>query len=1495
MGMMLNKYTGLEIAIIGIAGKFPGAKDVFEFWENIKRGKECLTHFSEAELKDDGVDERLINSAAYIRSAMVLEEKGYFDSNFFNYAPQEAAIMTPHARMLHECVWTAIEDAGIYDDIKNVPVALIAGASANFEWQVHSKLMGPNDNVDSFRSSILSTTKYMNTLVAYNLDLKGPAIYIDTACSTSLTGVHLACRSLLTGDAKIAIAGGVTINSRRTQGYLYQQEGALSEDGHCKAFNSNASGTIGGEGAAFVVLKKLQDAINDGDRIYSIIKGSAINNDGRRKVGFTAPSIDGQSECIRIAHRMAKVASETIGYIEAHGSGTKLGDPIELMALKKAFDNGKEFSAALATVKSNIGHLDAAAGTAGLLRAVLSIWHKTIPPAVYSNDPLPDLKWGTNGFYLNAELKPWPQKDNLPLRAGISSFGFGGTNAHLVLEEAPQQKIADKERKYNLLTISAQTENSLSQFQERLTAFLSGSEGLNLSDVCYTLQTARKQYDYRKSFVFEDRQGLLKLLQADSSHSYQRSKSRKDSVVFLFSGLGSQYQGMCQHLYENEPLFTQYVNECFQYIKSIAGIDLQPLLYPSQPLSPNHDAYSQIDIGQYLVFTIEYSLAKLLMEWGVQPDYMVGYSFGEYVAACISGVFSLQDAIKIVCKRAELIMSTTAGLMLSIPLTRKEIKPLLNNDISLSIDNGPSCVVSGSKTAIIALERTLKDQRLMVTYLNANHAVHSHLMDPILENLKLFIQTIQINKPAIPYISNVTGDWITIEDITDSDYWARHLRQTVEFSTAIERLTIKKNLLCIEIGTGNEISALVNRVFESKGIDAIAINMVRPENNNISDYRYLLNRLGYLWSLGINVDWKSYYQNDSRQKLSLPTYCFEKIQYQTEVNLAESVIKGFHLPDSSSNTEPWDWIYYPIWKKSFIESSSTVDKRCYVIFSLEHAFTSMLKQMLAQRGDEVIEVMIGSGFERVSTKKFIIHPAQLDDYKLLFKQLEQEGMSVTDIVHTWSMGVDQLVAPLYEDAEALDWIYFSIQKIIKGLLYVNNIDGKHISVLTDRLHKVLGDEEMSYSSSLVLGIINVLPQEFNVTCSNIDINLSERTNASFTKLAAEIQNRSSERVIAIRNGNRWLLDYQKVANPIRENAAQLKKGGVYLVTGGLGKIGYVLVQYLLKEYQAKVVILGRSKPGPEINQKLNSLKEISSDVTYFSVDIASILQLREVKSDIEATIGPVCGIIHAAGIIDHSYYELIEDLTINKSLYLFSPKLRGIENIYKLYKDAALDFVWITSSLAAIVGGLSYASYSAANLFMDYFLLSKEKELPNWKCIDLGALDLASDVNNTGNLKQTHLSANDICRLFEWSLSVKDQGLLIVTKGDLHKIINGIFASRKRSYLKTDFHVEQIRKIERPNLVNDYKPPITSMQKRIVEMIEYLFGIGEIGIEDNFFELGGDSLKALVLIRRIKSELNVSLSVNDIFKQGNAEQIAALVEDVQSVLVKSDRGSKIII
>ncbi|MBL4705301.1 MAG: type I polyketide synthase, partial [Flavobacteriales bacterium] len=835
--MTSKKYTGLEVAIIGMAGKFPGAQNIDEFWENLKRGKSALTPIPEDELVANGVSQEVLNAPNYVKSKFSLEDKEYFDPGFFNYTPAEAELMDPQVRLMHQCVWEAIEDSGNYERMQKVPVGIFSGASSNLEWQASAKYFNNQEMVDDFRASILYNANFMNSQLAYKLQLKGPAVFVDTACSTGLTALHLACRSLLTGDAKIAIAGGVSLDTHKRMGYMHNPQGILSVDGHCKAFNKNSTGTSSGEGAGVVILKKLQNAIKDGDRIYAVVKGSATNNDGSRKIGYTAPSIDGQTECIRVAQKVARVQPDTIGYIEAHGSGTKLGDPIEVAALKNVFDNGKPFNCPLGAVKSTVGHLDVAAGMAGLIKTVLMLSNKEIAPSVHTSEPIEDLNWGEDGFFLNSALKKWEGSTDFPRRAGVNSFGIGGTNVHVVLEEAPVSELEQVDKQEKLITISAKTEVSFKGYVERLVAHVQQTDEEQLADIAYTLKHGRKGFPFNAAASFKSKADLLKKLERVKPI---QSRDKSDAVVFMFAGLGSQYVNMCQGLYNHQPGFRKRFQECREVIQSVIGVNIEEVIFAGNNAEID---LLQTGVAQFVVFTIEYSLSMYLMDLGVVPKAVIGYSFGEFPAACIAGVISLEDCIKLLKKRGDLIESMEKGGMLSVPLEKDELEPLLNGSVSIAIDNGESCLVSGTDNDITALEEELKGHRLICLRLNANRAMHSELMVSITADLERFVERIAFKSAEIPMISNVTGTWLQPGEIENKSYWSKHLCQTVLFHQGLSELAKDDRNVYIEIGPGNDIGALINRILDERNIEGKSLSLVKPEMQKVTDMGYFVHQI----------------------------------------------------------------------------------------------------------------------------------------------------------------------------------------------------------------------------------------------------------------------------------------------------------------------------------------------------------------------------------------------------------------------------------------------------------------------------------------------------------------------------------------------------------------------------------------------------------------------------------------------------------------------------
>jgi amino acid adenylation domain-containing protein len=895
-----EKKTGIEVAVIGICGIFPGARDIHEFWENLKNGVEAITFFTDEELEGLGVTPVPVKIPNYVRAAGIIDNAEYFDASFFDYTPREAQLMDPQIRIFHQCVWHALEDAA-YDPYSYPGrVGLYAGATANVYWQALTLLSGVEQLSHTLQAGPLGNKDFMCTRISYKLDLKGPSFSIQTACSTSLAAIHLAVRGLIDGECEMALAGGVTISYPQKTGHIFHEGMIHSPDGHCRAFDVDSNGMVGGNGAGVAVLKRYKDAIAARDNIYAVIKGSAVNNDGIRKVGYTAPGVDGQVQVIRAALAAAGVEPESITYIEAHGTGTELGDAVEIEALKMVFNKTttKKRFCRIGSVKTNVGHLDAAAGAASFIKTVLALKHRLIPPNLHFKTPNPKLDLENSPFLVVSRLTGW-KTNGFPLRAGVSSLGVGGTNAHVILEEAPLYKAGSQcppsePQECQLILLSAKTDTALEKVTQNLVNHFKENPAINLADAAYTLQVGRKSFPCRRMTTCKSvNEAADSLSPAKNSREVRTFFPGKESpaVVFIFPGQGDQYINMGRDLYEKEPVFREEMNYCFKILTSLVDYNVKEVLYPQHNnlrVSPGIDI-NRIDIAQPILFAFEYSLAKLLMKWGIQPRAMIGYSLGEFTAACISGVFSLEDALKLVTRRAQLIQEKTPeGAMLSVPLPEQELKPLLNDNVSLANINGPSCIVAGSIEAIGAFEKEMKNRKLLCTRLNIPRAGHSLLMNPIREEFEDLLKRVKLSHPLIPYLANVTGNWITHEQAVDTGYWLEHLCAPVRFARGVEKLLQEDNTVFLEIGPGRGSSNII-RQHPHKKTGQTVVNLIRHQRENVPDDYYLLNKIGHLWLCGIEADWAAFHTGKERYRISLPPYPFEGKPFRLDDSFIKKV------------------------------------------------------------------------------------------------------------------------------------------------------------------------------------------------------------------------------------------------------------------------------------------------------------------------------------------------------------------------------------------------------------------------------------------------------------------------------------------------------------------------------------------------------------------------------------------------------------------------------
>lgn len=884
-----------DVAIIGMAGRFPGSRNIDEFWMNLKNGIESIRPFTIEELKASGIDENIIKDPSFVNAGAVMDDADCFDASFFGINPREAEIMDPQHRVFLECAWEAFENAGYNPEDFKGHIGVFGGVGQNTYFQ-KNLITRPDllEMAGHYPVMIGTEKEYAITRVSFKLNLKGPAISVNTACSTSAVAIHIACQSVLSGECDMAIAGGARIKVPLKAGYLYQEDSIPSPDGHCRAFDAEARGTVLGSGVGIIVLKRLSDAIQDGDCIYAVIRGSAINNDGSLKTGFTAPSVQGQANVIADALAMADVSPDTIGYVEAHGTGTTLGDPIEIAGLTRAFRNWTNSSGycPIGSVKTNIGHLDAGAGVAGVIKTVLAMKYKQIPPSLNFNKPNPQIDFSNSPFFVNTKLREWKREDS-PRRAGISSFGLGGTNAHIVLEEAPEIYPSGPSRPRQLLLLSAKSHTALDRATENLSKYLNNNRDINLADVSYTLQTGRKGFDYRRFVVCSDpadAASALESIKPKRNRTHQLG-SRKPEIVFMFSGQGSQYVNMGLNLYEHESLFRESVDQCSEILKDFLGKDLRELLYPDADESGKAAALlNETCFTQPALFTIEYALAQLWISWGVLPQALVGHSIGEYVAASIAGVFSLKNALMLVARRGRLMQDLEHGSMLSVRMPASDIEKMIKPELSIAAINSPLlCVVSGPKEAVTSFQDELKKENLICRLLKTSHAFHSPMMDSIIEPFKEIVKDLETAEPNIPFVSTVTGTWITPEQATDPVYWANQLRKTVLFSNAVKTLWEESDRVLLEVGPGTALTTLAMQ--QSTDIEKhIAIPSLGNTSSDHSEWTAILSAIGQLWLYAIQVDWNTFYTREKRHRVPLPTYPFERKRFWIEPVKYEVVI-----------------------------------------------------------------------------------------------------------------------------------------------------------------------------------------------------------------------------------------------------------------------------------------------------------------------------------------------------------------------------------------------------------------------------------------------------------------------------------------------------------------------------------------------------------------------------------------------------------------------------
>lgn len=884
-----RRYTGLEIAVIGMAGRFPAAENLDEFWTNLVGGVDAITRFTDDELLAAGVSAMDLTDERYVRAKGVFPRLEYFDAAFFHHTPADATVLDPQVRALHEEVFHALEDAGYSAEGRPESIGLFLGASNNLAWEIHtlSRYIASSDG--SFAGMQLNDKDFAATRIAHALGLTGPALTLHTACSTSLVAIDAACRNLWTGACQIAVAGGSGLTLPHKNGYVYQENMILSPDGSCRAFDKDAGGTVEGNGAGAVVLKNLDSALRDGDHIYALIKGSAVNNDGNRKVGYTAPSIEGQAEAIRKAYRVANVSPAEVSYVETHGTGTALGDPVEVEALRKVFGTGTPGTVGIGSLKASIGHLDSAAGVASFIKTCTILDRRTVPKSLHFTDLNPNISLDDSPLYVVAETEELQRKRSakdqlLPLRAAVSSFGIGGSNAHVVLEEAPAVERATSEgRRWNTFVVAGMSAGAIQRTKQAFADHLSRHPDVDGADLAWTLQNRQRRLPYRYAVEFTDaaqlRERVQESLDAREEPEQLTSTARRD-VYFLFSGLGAQHLRMARGLYETEEPFRGHLDACFSISESM-GNPVPREVFLGDSVAAEKQLNS-IETTQILLFMLEYSMAQTLIGWGLTPQGMIGHSTGELAAACVAGVFSLEDGVRLVHARGSLMNETPEGTLTSVKASADVIGPMLTDELAIAAVNSPEdCTVSGTSTAVAEFERQCAEREIGFTHVEADHAYHSRYMESVLDRFRAVAEQVTFHPPTTPYVSNVTGTWITPEQAVDPDYYCTHVRETVQFRRGVETILERGDVLFVEVGPGKALSSFVRTI--GRGTGVTSINMLRHRMEEIGDDEHLARAVKRLWEAGVALDWKAFHQGRTPRKVPLPLYPFDPVEYPVDV------------------------------------------------------------------------------------------------------------------------------------------------------------------------------------------------------------------------------------------------------------------------------------------------------------------------------------------------------------------------------------------------------------------------------------------------------------------------------------------------------------------------------------------------------------------------------------------------------------------------------------
>jgi phthiocerol/phenolphthiocerol synthesis type-I polyketide synthase E len=1463
-----EQQTGeFDVAIIGIAGRFPGADDLAAFWENLRAGRETITHFSDDELRAAGVPDAVLADPSYVKSAGRLRDVQHFDAGFFGYSPREAEILEPAQRLFLECAWEAMESAGYAPERVQGRVGVYAGTGHPGYTENHvlpnAELMAA---IGPMQAGLSSGKDFIATRTAYKLGLRGPAVSVQTACSTSLVAVHLAVQSLLSGESDMALAGGSSIAIPQVSGYLHAPGSIVSPDGHCRAFDAQSAGTLSGSGVGVIVLKRLADALADGDTVRAVIKGSAINNDGASRVAFTAPGVEGQSAVISEALAAADVHPDTIGYVEAHGSGTDLGDTIEIAALTRAWraHTDRTGFCAVGAVKSNLGHLDAAAGIAGLIKTVLALEHGELPPTVHFSAPNPKLGIESSPFFVSAELRPWTT-DGHPRRAGVSSFGMGGTNAHIILEEAPRSADSGPSRPWQLLPVSARSPKALDAATDRLADHLAAHPDLPLADAAFTLREGRRAFAWRRAVVVREGEDAGKLLRerAPERTVAGLAEGGSRSVAFLFPGLGDHYPNMARGLYEAEPAFRAEVDRCAEILRPLLDVDLREVLFPGEAPSdgaaggidlrgmlgrakaddPAAERLNRTELAQPGVFVIDYAMAKLWMSWGIVPEAVIGHSLGEYAAACIAGVLPLEDALALVADRARMIQALPGGAMLAVPLDESAVRPFLSAELSIATVNAPGLtVVAGPDAAVAGAEARLADAGHAARRLPTTHAFHSPMMADVAAPLAARVAQATLRAPSIPMISNVTGTWISDAEATDPGYWTRHLLGTVRFADGIAELLREPGRVLLEVGPGQTLSTFVRQRPEAEGEapPLAVIPSIRYAYDRKPDAQFLAEALGRLWVAGVEPDWAAYRGEEQRRRVQLPTYPWERQRYWVEPPSADSFARAesARMDDLSRRPDPADWTYLPTWTRTPAPRMAAGERRDVLLVGAPGPLTDRLESVLERAGQRVLLLNPGPGFSS-GRRRFEVRMDSRDDFRALGETFRHGEVSPQVV----------LFAGAVDDPRGA----FGALLLLADALAT--VGAAEIVVLTGGAQSVTGDEPIDPAAAALHGAARVVPQEYPaLRCRAIDLLPGDVSAETAARVAAEAVAGAEDFAVAFRGRHRWVRAF-RAARPAVP-ASTVRAGAAYVLVGSTAGRNGPLALALARTPGVRIGLVAGQEADADT---VRSLEEHGAEVLALAADPWDADALARALDAVEARFQSIDTLVFSPEAGPIAEFAGIEAWTPEWTEQLAAWQAQH-DALATALEGRAPGRVLMDVTVSGVVGNVARVRMSAAHALSDGFAAAR-----GWTAVDW-------DHWTTGQPGEEGIAPDEVGPALDAVLALVDEPQVLVSTTDLDARIRAAVAPPVVRESTAPLY-------ERPELEVAYHPPTNEVEETMAALWQGLLGIERVGIHDDFFGLGGHSLLATQIVARVRDLFQLDLPLQAIFEAPTIATLSQLVED----------------